>query len=194
MMSHDLHPRQAAPAAPAGPQSERSLRLTIRLWLVTGFGTGYMPFASGSWGSLAAVGVALACWGMVWGSGINAGWLNLVWVVLTVLACIGCVRWGPWAINYFAARAKKPGDPGMVVLDEFAGQWLALLALPMYTLNQALAVLAVQFFLFRLFDVIKPSPARRAERLPHGWGILTDDLVAALYANLIGQVVFRVLL
>ena len=100
--------------------------------------------------------------------------------------------WGPWAIRQFTASAKKQDDPGRVVLDEIAGQWLALVALPMPTLGRACAVLAVQFFLFRLFDVIKPPPARQFEKLPAGWGILLDDLAAALYANVIGQVIFRV--
>jgi phosphatidylglycerophosphatase A len=58
-------------------------------------------------------------------------------------------------------------------------------------LRHTAAVLAVQFFLFRLFDVVKPPPARQLERLPAGWGILLDDLAAGIYANIVGQVVFR---
>jgi len=52
---------------------------------------------------------------------------------------------------------------------------------------------AVQFFLFRVFDIVKPTPARQLERLPHGWGIMADDLAVAVYVNLIGQVAFRYL-
>ncbi len=53
-------------------------------------------------------------------------------------------------------------------------------------------VLVGQFLLFRVFDVVKPPPARQAEALPAGWGILTDDLIAGVYANLVGQVIWRV--
>jgi phosphatidylglycerophosphatase A len=98
------------------------------------------------------------------------------WVVLALLASVGCVAWGPWAVEYFAGRCRKAGDPGQVVLDEWAGQWVALIAVPMPTLGRTLAVLAVQFVLFRLFDVIKPPPGRRLEKMPGGWGVLLDDL------------------
>jgi phosphatidylglycerophosphatase A len=79
----------------------------------------------------------------------------------------------------------------MVVLDEFAGQWIALIALPMMNWQQAFAVCAAQFFLFRLFDILKPPPASWLERLPAGWGIVADDLAAGIYANIIGQLIFR---
>ncbi|HSW47112.1 MAG TPA: phosphatidylglycerophosphatase A [Phycisphaerae bacterium] len=163
-----------------------------RLWM-SGFGLGYAPMASGTFGSAGALAIALLLWAAVYyGAGCACPlWLNACWVVMTLLACTGCVVWGPWAAEYYSGRCRKPGDPGQVVLDEWAGQWLALVALPMTTLEGALAVLAVQFFFFRLFDVLKLSPGRRLEKLPGGWGILLDDLSAGIYANLVGQVVFR---
>ncbi len=161
---------------------------------MTGLGSGYAPVASGTFGSAVAVAIALAAWAGVTATGGHPRCLDGTWLVLTLLASVGCVVWGPWAVEQFSRSARKQGDPGQVVLDEWAGQWLALVALPMATLTQALSVLAVQFFLFRLFDVLKPPPARRFEKLPAGWGIVTDDLVAGLYANLIGQVIFRLLL
>ena len=164
----------------------------IRQWGMTGLGLGYAPVASGTFGSAGACAIALAVWWVVHVSGGSPICLDGSWVVLTLLACVGCVRWGPWAIGHFAGRTRKDGDPGQVVLDEWAGQWLALLAIPMVTLQSAVTVLAVQFFLFRVFDVIKPPPCRRLEKWPAGWGILLDDLAAGVYANLIGQVIFRV--
>ena len=68
---------------------------------------------------------------------------------------------------------------GEVVIDETAGLFVTFIALPVDA-----ARLAVGFLLFRVADILKPQPARRAERLPGGWGIVTDDLVAGLYANL----------
>lgn len=165
----------------------------IRKWAMTGMGLGYAPVASGTFGSAGAVLVALLVWAIGSAAGFDGLTYDAVWLGLTLLAGMGCVRWGPWAIEYFAARSRKPGDPGPVVIDELAGQWISLVALPMGSFRHALAVLAVQFFLFRLFDVVKPPPARQLERLPAGWGILFDDLAAGLYANLVGQIVFRYL-
>ena len=163
----------------------------IRRWLLTGFALGYAPAASGTFGSAGAVAIAAGVWAVVHVNGVDGVWLDVAWIVLALSASAGCVHWGPWAVQYLGPGAKKPGDPSAVVLDEFAGQWLALVALPMTTPTQAGAVLAVQFFLFRLFDVLKLPPCRRFEKLPHGWGIVTDDLAAAVYANLVGQIVFR---
>jgi phosphatidylglycerophosphatase A len=68
-------------------------------------------------------------------------------------------------------------DPPQVVIDEVVGQFLTLAAVP----NASWKWLAAGFLLFRVFDIIKPSPARRAERLPGGWGIMTDDVIAGAY-------------
>jgi len=162
----------------------------MRKTCMSGFGLGYAPFASGTVGSAGACAIALVVW-YILGQGAYPIALNIAWGLLTLLACVGCVVWGPWAVEYYAGKEKKKGDPGQVVIDEYAGQWLALIALPMATITQALIVLAVQFFLFRFFDVAKIQPAKRLEKLPHGWGILTDDLAAGVYANLVGQLVIR---
>jgi phosphatidylglycerophosphatase A len=69
------------------------------------------------------------------------------------------------------------------VIDEAAGQWLALLLLPVFSWKTA----SLSFLLFRAFDIWKPCPAAQAERLPGGVGIMADDLVAGLYANLAVQ-------
>ncbi len=169
-------------------------RLGVRRWVVSGFGMGYMPVASGTFGSAAAMGISLALWGIVRGAGLNPALLDPLWLLLAVLASVLCVRWAPWAIEYYATRSRKAGDPGHVVLDEFAGQWLALVLIPLGTVSQTLLAFAVQFFLFRLFDVMKPPPARNFERLPLGWGILCDDLAAGFYANILGQFLLRVVL
>jgi len=158
---------------------------------MTGLGTGYAPVASGTFGSAGACAIALGVWAISHHYGWSESALNLVWILLVLLSGVGCIVWGNWAVEYFAVQARKKGDPGAVVLDEFAGQWLSIVALPMYSLTEAITVLAAQFFLFRLFDVLKPPPARQLEKLPAGWGILFDDLAAAVYANLIGQVIFR---
>lgn len=165
--------------------------LGLRRWLVSGFGMGYMPVASGTFGSAAAVAISLACWGGFQVAQIDVKYLDAVWVLLTLIASAVCVVWGRWACDYYADRCRKPGDPGHVVADEFAGQWVALMGLPLVGLTRTLAILVVQFFLFRFFDILKAPPAKQLERLPYGWGILLDDVAAGVCANLVGQVVFR---
>lgn len=161
----------------------------IKKLCMTGFYSGFSPFASGTAGSAVAAAIALGVWAVLNTASVPAYTLDTVWIVLVLISTIGCGVWGDWAIAHLPAR--KEGDPGAVVLDEFAGQWIALIALPMATLPQALIVLAGQFFLFRFFDVFKPPPARQLEKLHGGWGIVADDLAAGIYANLVGQLFFR---
>jgi phosphatidylglycerophosphatase A len=76
-----------------------------------------------------------------------------------------------------AARESGRHDPGFVVIDEVAGQWITLLFSPADWPHGLIALV-----LFRLFDITKPFPIRRLERLPDGWGIVFDDVAAGLYA------------
>ena len=81
-------------------------------------------------------------------------------------------------------------DPGPVVLDEAAGICLTLLFQPF---KHGAWVFVAGFLAFRLFDITKPPPARQLEKLPAGWGILLDDLAAAVYANLLCQLLLRII-
>lgn len=142
--------------------------------LATGFGTGYGPIAPGTWGSLP---------GLAFAFGLDrwaGGWAVLGGALFFAVA-------GVWA----ASRAEVllgEKDPGRVVVDEIAGQMVALLFLPM-----TVPILVIAFFVFRVLDVFKPWPARRLEDLPGGSGIMADDLMVGLYANLIlhGLVLWR---
>lgn len=86
---------------------------------------------------------------------------------------------GVWSAGT-AEQAMGMVDPGPVVIDEVAGQLLTFLFDPVGGWRSLLG----GFLLFRFFDVLKPFPARRLEHLPGGWGIMTDDIVAGLYAGL----------
>lgn len=165
----------------------------IRRLAITFFGLGYMPVAPGTWGSLGAIVVAgLLLWAMR-ATGTGAAY-DAVLAVLLLVSCALSVVWGRWAVEYFGARARKPGDPSHFVLDEVAGQWLSVIVLPVAGLSlQACAVAyAAQFLLFRVADIVKPPPARQLENLPDGWGILLDDLASAVYVNIAGQILIRV--
>ena len=156
---------------------------------MTFFYLGHLPKIPGTWGSAGAAACYIAfLWVAQERLGLGAGSINGIIVAATVLATIVGVALGPWAERRFQKK-----DPGPFVLDEVAGQWLSLLAIPAVGNVRLLVVVAVQFFLFRAFDIVKPAPARQLERLPHGWGIMADDLAVAVYVNLIGQVIFRYL-
>lgn len=90
------------------------------------------------------------------------------------------------------ARRRGIDDPQPVVLDEVAGQWLAVAVVALARGRQpGLRDLAVAFLLFRVFDVLKPWPIRRLERLPRGWGIVADDLAAGAAAGLVYLAILR---
>jgi phosphatidylglycerophosphatase A len=135
------------------------------LVLATGFGSGYSPVAPGTAGSLVGV---LLFWPLAGRPPAQTLAATAILVVVGILAA------------HRAARDLGQKDPGLVVVDEVAGQWVSLLLLP-FTFGTALAA----FFLFRAMDVWKPWPARDLERLPGGLGIVADDLMAGLYANLL---------
>ncbi|HEX5321532.1 MAG TPA: phosphatidylglycerophosphatase A [Stellaceae bacterium] len=137
--------------------------MTRRLALViaTGLGAGLLPGAPGTWGSLAALPCA---WALVW----FGGKIALAGAALVAFG-LGC-----WA----SGVASDGKDPGWIVIDEIAAQWLVLLAAPL----DWRAYLA-GFLLFRIFDIWKPFPIRRVERaVPGGLGIMLDDVLAAIYA------------
>jgi phosphatidylglycerophosphatase A len=137
------------------------------LWLATGAGIGFVPLAPGTFGSLLGIPLALAI-----GTLPGAWWQALALVAAAaagVPICSAAIR-----------RLGGPHDPGCIVLDEIVGMAATLF---LFDARRPLVVLAA-FLLFRLFDIVKPSPARDVERLPLGWGVMADDLVAAVYANL----------
>jgi phosphatidylglycerophosphatase A len=110
---------------------------------------------------------------LVWLTAPSTGWL--VAVALVVIAA------GVWAAGVEEARVGRH-DPTSVVIDEVAGMLLALIAAP-----PGLAWAGLLFFLFRVFDVWKPYPIDRLQSLPGGWGIVADDLLAGVYAALVGR-------
>ena len=136
------------------------------LFLATAGYAGYFPIAPGTAGS--AVGLVLLVAIRLLGSpGLELG-------ILVVTVAVGI-----WASGVGERHAARE-DPGLVVIDEVAGMLLTMLWVP---LTWATAV--VGFLAFRLFDIVKPFPARDAERLHGGLGIMADDLIAAVYAMVV---------
>jgi len=143
-------------------------------WLVaTFFGVGYLQPGSGTW----AAAITLLLW---WAASqrIQPPWLLAVAVIAS--AAITLLGIPPSTV---VARESGIKDPGFVVIDEVAGQMIALIGVP---LNWK--YLLAGFILFRSFDIVKPFPLRRLEKLPGGTGIMLDDVGAGLYALVLLQV------
>lgn len=144
-------------------------RAGLAVWIATCAGVGYAPLAPGTAGSLVGLGVVIA---------LRQAALAPAWAAATLAALAACLFGvGVWA----AGKAEKffgRVDPSQVVIDETVGQMLTFLARPQASWKWLLA----GFLLFRAFDVVKPFPARRAERFPGGWGIMMDDVFAAAYS------------
>ena len=146
-------------------------RRGIAIWTATAAGLGFFPLAPGTVGSLVGLAFAAAVARISGKFGFHSG--------IVVAAIVLIFGIGVWA----AGRAERyfgKTDPGQVIVDEVAGQMIALGAFSNLSFKWMLA----GFVLFRVFDIIKPFPARRAERLPGGWGIMVDDVIAGLYAAL----------
>jgi phosphatidylglycerophosphatase A len=158
------------------PMCSLSRRKTLWAWTVaTFFGAGLGKPGPGTWGSVAAV--------LIW-SGV-AIWAHPVqsWLIgLTVAGVVLSVGLGVPAAT-IAARESGREDPGFVVIDEVAGQWMTLLAIPLAGVAADWKHILLGLLLFRVFDIFKPFPVRQLEKLPEGWGIVFDDVAAGLYAG-----------
>ena len=148
--------------------------MSLARWIAAGGGTGFSPVAPGTAGSV--LGLAL-------GAALLAVSPYALAVVTLVLAFAGMPIVS--RATRLPVRAASPAgahdDPSWVVLDEIAGQCLALLALPRPSWGGA----ALAFALFRAFDIAKPGPIGWADRQGGAWGIMADDLIAGFLACLI---------
>jgi len=145
---------------------------SLALVLATAGGLGYLPIAPGTWGSAGAV---VLCW--AWAA-LDGG-LLLYGLVTLVLAVVGV-----WAADA-TERIYGRKDDGRIVIDEVVGQLLTLAPAAAWARDGAfLPSLVTGFVLFRLFDIAKPGPVRRAERgFAGGLGVMADDVVAGLLAG-----------
>lgn len=143
--------------------------------LATWFGTGFLPVAPGTWGSLFAIPFVEAAF--------RAGGLAGLAGFALAASAAGIPAAGA------VARLRRQGDPSAVVIDEVAGQAIALL--PVYAFTRGgpavrfWILVAVAFFLFRVVDVVKPGLVGKAERLPGGLGVMADDLLGGALVALL---------
>jgi phosphatidylglycerophosphatase A len=170
----------ASTASSTSPLGRAFRERPFSTFLSTGFGSGAFPFAPGTCGSAVALAFAFAAVRLLHPShaaSISAAVGLLASGLVTAAIAI------PLATQ--TSRAMGAHDPGAIVLDEFAGQFLASAAVPLFSYSsgarEAIAWVA-SFLLFRIFDVWKPGPIRRSQNLPEGLGIVIDDVLAGILA------------
>ena len=163
-----------APEAVQGPVHPPR---TVWAWTIgTFFGIGLIGPGPGTWASLAAA--------AIWFVAARASHLSVIaQIIATGSAAVAITLIGIPAASVVERESGRE-DPGQVVIDEVAGQWFALAACPVDIRPVLLA-----FALFRLFDIVKPWPARQLERLHGGLGIMMDDVAAGIYALVAGLAV-----
>ena len=142
----------------------------LKFLLGTGFYSGLFPKTPGTAGSFVML---LPLYFLLQ--------FNSIWLILLITAagCLICL----WVADYFEEKYGK--DPGVLVMDEWAGQSLTFLTIPFVgTAEDHIIILLTGFVLFRFFDLLKPLGVKNMQDLPGGWGIFVDDLLAGLYALL----------
>jgi phosphatidylglycerophosphatase A len=185
---------QSNESADHAPASDNATRRKPRfaLFIATVAGLGYLPKAPGTWGSLVGVGLT---WVNIQIANLNMRFapppLGGNWTDRATEANFwgnqfGCAMivslLGLWAANRAAAYLREK-DPQTIVIDEVSGQMICYLGLlTSGPIAHSWKYLLLGFILFRVFDIWKPFPARQAESLPGGWGIMVDDWVAGIYA------------
>jgi len=147
-------------------------------YLSTLFGIGYFPKAPGTAGTLFAAIVYFALPGQ-WFSSLQNSILALIAILIGSVISV-----------FFISKAEEGlgHDNGKIVLDEFWGYFIVVLFLP-----KTLIVIVAAFVLFRMFDILKPEPVNVLQKLPKGWGVMADDIMAGIYANIVLQIVFRII-
>ena len=160
-------------------------------------GVGYIKLAPGTWGSLVGVGLYLSirlAEFAVWQIGLARNWrveqLDAWRIVFHILIVLVVSAIGIWAAGRAADILNKK-DPQQVVIDEVAGQFIALMFVPLFV---SWWLILIGFVLFRLFDIWKPYPIDSMQELPGGFGVVVDDLVAGMYAAIVISVVNAVIL
>jgi phosphatidylglycerophosphatase A len=163
----------------------------LTLWLAQGFGIGRVPFAPGSFGSV-----------------LGIGWLAILISSHSLWMFVGGIAAGAVAAALICGKAERilrQHDPGSIVLDEICAvplcfvpwvvsEWMRKGTWPpleTFFGPKTWYITAVIFVLFRVFDILKPWPVRQSQRLPGGWGVVTDDVLAAVYVCALSLIVFH---
>lgn len=149
------------------------MKTFLKKLFVTGFFIGYFPLIPGTVGTILGAFIFLL---------LNP--FPYIYYPFVIIIILLGVRYSSWAEDYFKSK-----DPKQVVIDEIAGMLITMTGFSMKSILpftfQNYKLLILGFIFFRAFDVIKPYPARRFEKLKGGWGIMLDDIIAGIYATIL---------
>ena len=163
-------------------ESSRKIRGKDLLALaIATVGVGYLPLAPGTFGSLVSVAIFLVLSRTTSGTSL---------IVAVIVAIVVVTAAGIWAGTRTEALAGRK-DPGKIVVDEVAGQLIALF--PLLFVKWTITTVMLSFILFRFFDIVKPYPANKFQEMEGGVGVMCDDLVAGAYAAIIILIVWGAL-
>jgi len=144
----------------------------VEKFIGSGFYSGYMPFAQGTFGSLVALSIYLI-------PGMENPTILLVLISLFFVVGI------PIGTKFEAIYGK---DPKQCTIDEMVGMWITLLFIP-----KNIWLILMAFIIWRVLDIVKPFPANIAEKLNGGVGIILDDVIAAIYALTISHIIINII-
>ena len=186
--SDELNPTVAISATEILSSKRRTIGDYLALAIAT-CGVGYFPIAPGTLGSLVAIAVYLPLEYFVRIQWMSSPALALpaemFWLTTRLFLIFVVTMVGVWAATR-AERLLRIKDPGIVVIDEVAGQMIALLSIPLFVPGWLPVFTA--FIFFRAFDIWKPYPIRRLEALESGLGIMADDVLAGIYALILNSI------
>ena len=144
------------------------------MFLATGFRTGNIPFAPGTFGSLIGLPLSFALAGI----SLTPAMLCILFFIIFAV-CIADA----------AEKILKQNDPGCIVIDEIAGMMVALVGLPFNPIT-----VVIGFILFRILDILKPFPIRELDkRIPGGLGVVADDVAAGIITNILLRAIIQIL-
>jgi len=197
--SDELNPAVAIPAREIAPRRRPTAGDYLALAIATCGGIGYAPIAPGTLGSILAIVIYVL---MRWLT-LNAltrfaaadSFLHFdpqpMFIALESAVILLITLIGIWAATR-VERLDQKKDPSKVVIDEVAGQLVALLPIPLWVIGPSRLSIGIAFLFFRAFDIVKPYPIRRLERLESGLGIVIDDLAAGAYAAVVLSIIIAV--
>jgi phosphatidylglycerophosphatase A len=170
---------------PSTEHDERESKIPFFANLIaTGFFSGYIPWASGTFGTIVGILLYLIPGTddpVILAAMIGVGFFVGVRTSRIVATIVGnkLTRTAEFAKASFQPGLHATADPSIVVIDEIVGVWITLLFLP-----KSIVAIVCAFFFFRICDILKPPPSRQLENVAGGWGIMLDDVIAGMYANI----------
>lgn len=150
-----------------------TFRDKLALGIATGFGSGFLPWAAGSWGALT---MAIVCWWLLESSAV-------LFVLLMVALFFLGVSVVPTADRFFYARGGVEHDNKSIVIDEFVGMMITFL--PLFYFEKNILTLGMGFLIFRVFDTLKFGLAKYFDGRHSAWGVMLDDVFAGIHAAVI---------